>query len=90
MMCDPSDIRCVPMVRAPLTQKPTIYVYDNHAGGVGFSQKIFHLHDDLKDAALELIEACDCEAGCPSCVGPVLEVGEKGKESAVALLTKNL
>ncbi|MFQ5641102.1 MAG: DEAD/DEAH box helicase [bacterium] len=86
MMCDPRDIRAMPMVRAPVTQRATIYIYDNHAGGVGFSQKMFHLHDDLKQAALELIENCSCEIGCPSCVGPVLEVGEKGKESAVALL----
>ncbi|MFQ5602304.1 MAG: DEAD/DEAH box helicase [bacterium] len=86
MMCDPKDLRSVPMVRAPLTQKPTLYIYDNHAGGVGFSQKLFHLHDELKKAALDLIESCKCEAGCPSCVGPVLEVGENGKESAVALL----
>jgi DEAD/DEAH box helicase domain-containing protein len=86
LMCDPKDVRSVPMVRAPGTQRPTIYIYDNHAGGVGFSQKLFHLHDELQKAALHLIEHCECEAGCPSCVGPVLEVGEKGKESALALL----
>jgi DEAD/DEAH box helicase domain-containing protein len=86
MMCDPRDLHAVPMVRATQSQRPTIYVYDNHAGGVGFSQKLFHLHDELKLAALELIQKCACEAGCPSCVGPVLEVGEKGKESAMALL----
>ncbi|MFQ5823589.1 MAG: DEAD/DEAH box helicase [bacterium] len=86
MMCDPKDIRTVPMVRAPMSQCPTIFVYDNHAGGVGFSRKIFNLHDAIKKAALELIKSCACDSGCPSCVGPVLEVGEKGKESAVALL----
>ncbi|RMF60681.1 MAG: DEAD/DEAH box helicase [Calditrichaeota bacterium] len=86
LMCDPRDLRAVPMVRAPVTQRPTIYIYDNHPGGVGFSLKLFHLHDDLKRAARELIEGCGCEEGCPSCVGPVLEVGEKGKESALALL----
>lgn len=86
LMCDPRDIRAVPMVRAPITQMPTIYIYDNHAGGVGFSMKLFHLHDQLKAAALELINGCECEHGCPSCVGPLLEIGEKGKESAVALL----
>lgn len=86
VMCDPKDIRAVPMVRAPMTQKPTIYVYDNHAGGVGFSQKLFHLHEDLKRATLDLIQRCECETGCPSCVGPILEVGEKGQESARVLL----
>ena len=86
LMCDPKDIRAMPMVRAPLTQNPTVFIYDNHPGGVGFSPKIFRLHDELKQAALELIQSCECEAGCPSCVGPVLEVGEKGKESAALLL----
>lgn len=86
MMSDPKDLRAVPMVRAPMTQKPTVYLYENHAGGVGFSRKLFHLHDELKKAALELIQSCACDSGCPSCVGPVLEVGERGKESAVALL----
>ncbi len=86
LMCDPRDIRTAPMVRAPNTQKPTIFIYDNHAGGVGFSQKLFHLHDELKKSALGLIGKCECEKGCPSCIGPDLEVGERGKESAVALL----
>ncbi len=86
LMCDPRDVRTAPMVRAPDSQKPTIYIYDNHAGGVGFSQKLFHLHDDLKQAALDLMQGCECEHGCPACVGPPLEVGEKGRESAVGLL----
>lgn len=85
LMCDPKDIRAVPMVRAPNTQRPTIFIYDNHAGGVGFSQKLFHLHDELKKAALSLIDECACDSGCPSCVGPILEIGEKGKESASSL-----
>ncbi len=86
LMCDPKDIRTAPMVRAPMTQRPTIYIYDNHAGGVGFSQKLFHLHDELKNAAQRLIQGCGCGIGCPACVGPPLEIGEKGRESALALL----
>jgi DEAD/DEAH box helicase domain-containing protein len=85
-MCDVRDIRAVPMVRAPMTQRPTIYVYDNIAGGVGLSRKIYQMHDDLKVAARELILACGCDSGCPSCVGPMLEVGEKGKEGALRLV----
>ena len=60
--------------------------YRDHAASVGFCQKLYHLHDELKKAALELIKGCACDSGCPSCVGPMLEVGEKGKESAVALV----
>ena len=37
------------------------------------------------EKARELIEACECEAGCPSCVGAPGEVGEKAKEVASAL-----
>jgi DEAD/DEAH box helicase domain-containing protein len=86
LMCDVRDIRGVPMVRAPLTQKPTIFLYDNHAGGVGFSKRLFTMHDELVAAARELIVKCGCATGCPSCVGPALEVGEQGKASALRLL----
>jgi DEAD/DEAH box helicase domain-containing protein len=26
--------------------------------------------------AVELVERCDCRAGCPACVGPVLAIDE--------------
>ncbi len=86
LMCDIRDVRAVPMVRAPLTQKPTIFIYDNHAGGVGFSKRLFAMHDELKIAARDLITKCGCAAGCPSCVGPALEIGEQGKAGALRLL----
>ncbi|MDZ7290089.1 MAG: DEAD/DEAH box helicase [candidate division KSB1 bacterium] len=86
LMCDVRDIRAVPMVRALLTQKPTIFIYDNHAGGVGFSRRLFAMHDELKIAARDLIMKCGCAAGCPSCVGPALEVGEHGKAGALRLI----
>jgi DEAD/DEAH box helicase domain-containing protein len=86
LMCDLRDVRAVPMVRAPLTQKPTIFIYDNHAGGVGFSKRLFGMHDELKVAARDLITKCGCAAGCPSCVGPALEIGEQGKAGALRVL----
>jgi DEAD/DEAH box helicase domain-containing protein len=86
LMCDIRDVRAVPMVRAPLTQKPTIFIYDNHAGGVGFSRRLFGMHDEVKVAARDLITKCGCAAGCPSCVGPALEIGEQGKAGALRLL----
>jgi len=36
----------------------------------------------------ELIVACPCESGCPSCVGPVGERGEHAKEAALAILSR--
>ena len=34
----------------------------------------------------ELLSSCPCEKGCPSCVGPIGEVGEKSKEVAKQLV----
>ncbi len=90
IMTDPRDLRTVPMLRSPFTGKSTIYVYEHTPGGVGYSQKIFGLHESLLRAARELIHTCRCSKGCPSCVGPVLEVGEKGKASALKLLDVSL
>ncbi|KPL02282.1 MAG: ATP-dependent helicase [candidate division Zixibacteria bacterium SM23_73_2] len=86
VMCDPKDIRSYPELKSTFNEKPTVFVYDNYPGGVGFSKKIFHLYQDLWEASKNLIEKCSCESGCPSCVGPVLEVGEKGKVNALDLL----
>jgi len=86
VMTDPKDLRTLPMLRAPLSQKPTIFIYEATPGGVGYSKKLFRIHEDLLGAARELITFCSCRSGCPSCVGPVLEVGEKGKEYALTIL----
>jgi len=90
VMCDPQDIRTVSEVRSPFTGGPTIYIYDNYPGGVGFSEKMFELRQSLLQAAQELILGCGCEKGCPSCVGPIDEVGIKGKESALLILREAL
>ena len=43
------------------------------------------MRETLLAKAAELIEACACEAGCPSCVGPPGEVGDRAKEVALLL-----
>jgi len=86
IMSDPKDIRTVPMVRDPFNKRPTVYIYDNYPGGVGFSEKLFEIHTQLVQASYSLIKNCPCESGCPSCVGPVLEIGDKGKASALRIL----
>jgi DEAD/DEAH box helicase domain-containing protein len=66
--------------------EPNIYLYDKYPGGIGFSEPLFRLSQDLLENTRRLISNCPCESGCPSCVGPVGEVGEKGKEVALAIL----
>lgn len=86
IMTDPSDLRTIPMLKSPFSSRPTIYIYEHTPGGVGYSRKIFSLHQDILQAAFDLIRKCGCRSGCPSCVGPALEVGEHGKASSLKLL----
>ena len=67
--------------------EPNIYLYDKFPGGIGFSEPLFRLNETLLANTQRLIANCPCEAGCPSCVGPAGEVGEKGKEVALEILT---
>ncbi len=66
--------------------QPTVFLFDNFQGGVGFSQQLYDLHEKLMAQTLSLIAGCKCRGGCPSCVGPAREVGERSKEVAVAIL----
>lgn len=86
VMCDPRDIRSVSQVRAPFTERPTIYIYENIPGGVGLSEKLFSKSEDLFDACRDHVNSCSCQAGCPSCVGPPMEVGDLGKDGVIKLL----
>ncbi|MBN1542568.1 DEAD/DEAH box helicase [candidate division KSB1 bacterium] len=88
VMGDPGDIHTLPMVRAPLWKRPTLFVWESYPGGVGFSRKLFSIYADVASAALDLVASCGCASGCPSCVGPVLEVGDRGKEIARLLLAR--
>jgi DEAD/DEAH box helicase domain-containing protein len=66
--------------------QPTVYLYDSHAGGIGLAERLFEVLPSLLARGLETLEACGCRAGCPSCVGPVNEVGRRAKTTAAALL----
>ena len=66
--------------------EPNIYLYDKYPGGIGFSEPLYRMNDSLLANTFRLIANCPCQAGCPSCVGPVGEVGEKGREVALAIL----
>ncbi len=67
---------------------PTIYLYDNQPGGIGLAERIFEVLPELLSRGLETLEACGCRSGCPSCVGPVNEVGRQAKPVARTLLRR--
>ncbi|MGB2628450.1 MAG: DEAD/DEAH box helicase [Candidatus Acidiferrum sp.] len=68
--------------------EPNLYLYDAYPGGIGFSEPLFRAHELLVDKTRELIRACPCQAGCPSCVGPAGDLALKAKEAALAILDR--
>ncbi len=86
LMCDSRDLRSVSQVKSAFTEKPTIYIYESVPGGVGYAQKLFRVAPEIFSAAIQLIKDCPCKTGCPSCVGPEIEVGREGKQNASLLL----
>lgn len=55
----------------PVLYDPTIFLYDHIPGGVGFGEGLFENHFELMELASQLVSRCECESGCPSCVGPM-------------------
>ena len=88
LMCDRSDLGVSVMrgeAKATVEdQLPTVYIYERVVAGLGFSARLYELHDQLLTAAYERVQRCTCPYGCPACVGPVLD-GEQ-----VHLETKEL
>ena len=86
-MCDPRDLGThTDPAWKPTNGLPTVVLYDLVPAGIGFSQKLFEIHDELIQRALELVSECECEDGCPSCVGPGGENGVGGKAETLAIL----
>jgi ATP-dependent helicase YprA (DUF1998 family) len=55
---------------------------------VGFARRIFHQWEDIRTAALAHVQRCPCRHGCPSCVGAVVETGDRARAGATWLLTR--
>jgi DEAD/DEAH box helicase domain-containing protein len=86
-MCDPRDLGVLAQVQAPFTGQPTLYLYDAVPGGVGLSERLHDLWDDLLVMCRDAVRDCSCHDGCPACVGPPTEVGPRGKAVALELLS---
>ena len=67
-ICDRWDVGGVSMANHPATEEPSIFVYDGYAGGAGIAELAFERLEEHIRAARDLVAACPCDAGCPSCV----------------------
>jgi len=87
IQCDSSDVAVVPQVKASHNELPTFFVYDKYPGGIGLSEKVYDLWEDLLMKTLEHVSKCPCESGCPSCIGAQDSLQE-GKKRVIILLQR--
>jgi DEAD/DEAH box helicase domain-containing protein len=67
-LCDRGDIGGISYPRHPQVGAGAVFVYDGHPGGVGIAERVFAELAELLGRVLALLDACPCDAGCPSCV----------------------
>ena len=65
---------------------PRIFLYDAYPGGIGLSAPLWGMQSELLSSTSALITSCDCETGCPMCVGPIGETGPLAKTVALRML----
>jgi DEAD/DEAH box helicase domain-containing protein len=89
LMCDPHDMGVAvteESAESLANWSPNLYLFDSYPGGVGLSAPLYRDAGKLARETRGMIRACKCDSGCPSCVGPVGEVGERGKEVGLRFL----
>ncbi|PEQ93389.1 ATP-dependent helicase [Bacillus sp. AFS006103] len=85
VMADPQDIHVIPQVKADHNEKPTIFFYDRYPGGIGLSEKIYSGMSEVFDETKKMITRCQCESGCPSCIGTDT-ISETAKRDALKII----
>ena len=84
--CDRWDIGGVSTALHPDTGQLTVFVYDGHPGGAGFSERGFQAAAEWLGATREAIASCRCDDGCPSCVqSPKCGNGNNPLDKAAAI-----
>jgi DEAD/DEAH box helicase domain-containing protein len=87
LMCDQNDLGTHADAEASWAEgQPSVVLYDLVPAGIGFSERLYDVHNELVQQALALVAGCQCNDGCPSCVGPGGEGGTGGKKETMALL----
>ncbi len=87
LMCDQRDLGLsVNAGDEADTDTPRVFLYDAFPGGIGFSAPLFGMHEELLARTAALVDGCECDNGCPTCVGPVGQTGPFAKIVAQRLL----
>jgi DEAD/DEAH box helicase domain-containing protein len=67
-MCDRWDIGGLSTNLHFQTNRPTVFIYDGHSGGVGITERGFDSFEGWVADTGRMVEGCPCSDGCPSCV----------------------
>ena len=67
-MCDRWDIGGLSTNLHRQTGRPTVFVYDGHAGGIGITERGFEQFEGWVADTARMVAGCPCVDGCPSCV----------------------
>ena len=90
-LADRYDIGGISHPAHPQVGRAAIFIYDGYPGGVGLAERAFEILEDLLIRTREVIDACPCEDGCPSCVhSPKCGSGNKPLDKEAAVLTAGL
>jgi DEAD/DEAH box helicase domain-containing protein len=68
VMCDRWDIGGLSSAAFGEDAKPMVFVYDGYEGGIGLAENAYEHLPGIFSSAYELVDACPCEEGCPSCI----------------------
>jgi DEAD/DEAH box helicase domain-containing protein len=69
-MTDIRDIGTAENLKQQVIGLPTLFLFDRYPGGVGLSDRLFEVKQEILQASLQRVRECQCRDGCPSCVGP--------------------
>ena len=90
-LCDRNDIGGISHTHHPQIGKSAIFIYDGYPGGVGLAQHGFEMVTEILEKTLDLVSACECEAGCPSCIhSPKCGNGNRPLDKRAAIMVLEL
>ena len=70
LLCQSQDFGVSERLRDPHFGVPAVFVYDQSPGGSGLAEALAGHLNQVLGAAADLVAACPCAEGCPSCIGP--------------------
>jgi DEAD/DEAH box helicase domain-containing protein len=90
-LADRYDIGGISHPAHPQLGRAAIFIYDGYPGGMGLAERAFEILEELLKRTRDVIDACPCEDGCPSCVhSPKCGSGNKPLDKEAAVLTADL